>query len=49
VAPAIYQVATPGTPSATFDSPSDWLREALFLSYLLASIGSVRDAARRGS
>lgn len=48
VAIAIYQVATPGTPTATFDSPLDWIREVLFLSYLLASIGSIRLAARSG-
>jgi hypothetical protein len=45
---AIYQVATPGPPSATFDSALDWAREALFLTYLLASIGAFVLAARTG-
>lgn len=41
---AIYQVATPGTPEATFDSVSDWVREALFLTFLVASIAALATA-----
>lgn len=38
---AIYQVATPGTPEANFDTVADWVREVLFLTYLLASIAAL--------
>jgi hypothetical protein len=43
---AIYQVAVPGSPSAQFDTPLDWLREVLFLAYLLASIVALQVAIR---
>jgi hypothetical protein len=45
---AIYQVATPGGPGASYDSALDWVRELLFLAYLLASIGAVIGAYRTG-
>jgi hypothetical protein len=48
IAMAVYQVATPGTPHATFDSFSDWLRESLFLTYLLASIAGLAMTRRDG-
>jgi len=48
VALAIYQVATPGSPQASFDSVLDWLREGLFLTYLLASVGALQLALRDG-
>jgi hypothetical protein len=45
---AIYQVAVPGAPDATFETLLDWVREFLFLGYLLASITATVIAARRG-
>jgi hypothetical protein len=41
---AIYQVATPGTPDASFDSVGDWAREILFLTYLLGAIAALAAA-----
>lgn len=38
---AIYQVATPGTPDATFDGLADWVREVLFLTYLVSTIAAL--------
>ncbi len=46
VAMAVYQVATPGPPSGTYESWSDYLRELLTLAYLGGSIVAV-GAARR--
>lgn len=46
VATAVYQVATPGPPQATFETLTDWLREVLFTTYLAASIGTVVLARR---
>lgn len=46
-ATAVYQVATPGPPQATFESLADWLRELLFVTYLAASIATVALARRR--
>lgn len=43
---AVYQVATPGPPQATFETLGDWLRELLFVTYLAASIGTVVLARR---
>jgi hypothetical protein len=48
IALAVYQVAVPGTPSASFDSVLDWVREGLFLIYLLASVAAVVIARRSG-
>jgi hypothetical protein len=45
---AIYQVARPGSEAATFDSVLDWLREGLFLTYLLGSILTMVFATRTG-
>ncbi len=45
---AIYQVATPGSATASYDSFSDWLRETLFLLYLLGSIGALTLALSDG-
>lgn len=47
VALAVYQVATPGSPQPTFETFTDWLREALFVAYLAASVGAVLGARRR--
>jgi hypothetical protein len=46
LAMAIYQVATPGAPDASYETLVDWLREAVFLSYLLASCAAIRLAYR---
>lgn len=43
---AIYQVATPGPPQATFVTLADWLRELLFTTYLAAAIATVILARR---
>lgn len=43
---AVYQVATPGPPQATFETLGDWLRELLFVGYLAASVGAVVLARR---
>jgi hypothetical protein len=48
IAMAIYQVARPGTPSATYDGLLDWLRELIFLLYLLGSIAAMTRALRSG-
>lgn len=48
LATAVYQVATPGPPQATFETLTDWLRELLFTTYLAASIATVVLARRRG-
>lgn len=48
LAMAIYQVATPGSPEATYDSPADWLREGLVLCFLVASCGAILLAYRSG-
>lgn len=45
---AIYQVATPGPPGADYDSVLDWVRECLFLVYVLVSMAAVRTAAVAG-
>ncbi|HYG94447.1 MAG TPA: hypothetical protein VD859_12760, partial [Nocardioides sp.] len=45
---AAYHLLTPGSPAATFGSPEDWLRDLLFLGYLVASVAAVA-AARRSS
>lgn len=38
---AAYQLLTPGRPQATFGSVSDWLRDLLFLGYLIATVAAV--------
>lgn len=43
---AIYQVATPGPAGAQFDTALDWVREVLFMVYLLASITTFEIAVR---
>lgn len=48
IAVAIYQVATPGTPQASYDCAADWLREALFAGYLLLAVATVLLAHRAG-
>ena len=48
IALAVYQVATPGGPAATYESLLDWLREGLFTAYLLVSVLAVRSAVGRG-
>jgi len=48
IAMAVYQVATPGAPSADFDSVLDWAREALFLTYLVTSMAAITVARRAG-
>jgi hypothetical protein len=48
IAQAIFQVAMPGSPDATFGSWSDWTRDILLLAYLLGSIGGVVVAHRHG-
>lgn len=45
---AVYQVATPGAPEATFESFADWLREVVFLAFLISSIGATLAARRAG-
>lgn len=44
---AVYHVATPGPPQATFETPADWLRETSFVTYLVASTAAVVLAQRR--
>jgi hypothetical protein len=46
---AVYQVASPGTPEATFDSALDWARELIFLGYLCSAVAATILAARRGT
>jgi len=46
VGTAVYQVATPGPPQASFETLADWLRELLFATYLAASVGAVVLARR---
>ncbi len=48
VAMAVYQIATPGAPSATFESWSDYLRELLTLAYLGGSIAALVGLRRAG-
>ena len=45
---AIYQVATAGPPTATYDSLLDWVRELLFLGYVVLSVAAARSAVRAG-
>ncbi|WP_189317002.1 hypothetical protein [Streptomyces brasiliensis] len=45
---ALYQVLTPGAPQATFGSALDFLRDGLFLLYLVASIAAMVLARRQG-
>jgi hypothetical protein len=45
---ALYQVLTPGEPTASYDSALDFLREGLFLLYLVASIAAMFLARRQG-
>lgn len=40
LATAAYHLLTPGSPQATFGSVSDWTRDLLFLTYLLAAVGT---------
>lgn len=48
IAMAIYQVATPGSPSgATYDTLLDWVRELLFVAFLASSAAGVAVAVRR--
>jgi hypothetical protein len=46
---AVYQVATPSGPAATYDTLLDWSREVLFLSFLVLSILATIRAARRAT
>jgi len=48
VAMAIYQVVTPGGPTATYESWSDFLREFLLLTYLTGSIAAMWAVWRTG-
>lgn len=41
IAMAIYHVATPGPPEAGYESPLDWVREGLFLAFLVATVLAV--------
>jgi hypothetical protein len=43
---AVYQVVTPGAPGASFESASDWLREGMFATYLVAAILATLAGAR---
>jgi len=45
---AIYQVATPGSPEASYDSVLDWGRELVFLTYLVTSVLAAVQAYRQG-
>ena len=44
---AIYQVASPGPPEASYDSALDWARELIFLGYLCSAVVATVLAARR--
>ena len=46
---AVYQVATPSGPAATYDTLLDRSREVLFLSFLVLSILATIRAARRAT
>ena len=48
VALAVYQVATPGPPEASYDTVSDWVRETLVMVFLLGTVGGAQGAARAG-
>ena len=48
LAMAAYQVLTPGSPTATFDSLSDWVRDLTLLAYLGLSIAGVLAAHHDG-
>ena len=48
IALAVYQVATPGSPEASFDSAGDWLREGLFAAYLVLATATTLLAHRQG-
>ena len=48
VALAIYQVAVPGSPDASYESVTDWLRESLTLVFLVASVVGAVFARRAG-
>lgn len=48
MAMAAYQVLTPGGPTATFGSLSDWVRDLTLLAYLGLSIAGVLAAHRHG-
>jgi hypothetical protein len=43
---AVYHLVTPGSPQATFGSFSDWLRDLLFLGYLVLSVAAISAAHR---
>lgn len=45
---AVYQVASPGSPTANYASVSDFAREGLTLSYLLLTCAAVWTALRAG-
>lgn len=45
---AAYQVLTPGPPTSTFGSLSDWLRDLSLLIYLVSAILAVTLATRDG-
>lgn len=45
---AVYQVATPGTPSASYDTVADFVREGLLLAWLAASVLAAGLAERAG-
>lgn len=48
MAMAAYQVLTPGSPTATFGSLQDWVRDLGLLAYLSLSIAGVLAAHRHG-
>ena len=48
VALAVYQVATPGPPSAGYDDWSDWVREVLSMVFFLGTVGGAQGVARAG-
>lgn len=45
---AAYQVLTPGSPTSSFGSLSDWLRDLSLLAYLVSAIVAVTLATRDG-
>lgn len=45
---AAYQLATPGAPQAAFGSLSDWIRDLLFLAYLMLTVAALVVARARG-
>lgn len=48
IAMAVYQVASPGAPTSTYQSLWDFVREGLLLAFLILSMTAVRIAWRAG-